>query len=99
MRASWPSCRSRTARRRTWSVTPPGDAKSYGETSPTFMDARAFSWAAFPDPVRDVPLLRMTADELLDLAQQLLGDAELVRIVVSGPLGDDERGALHLVRV
>src|SRR5207249_4039609 len=38
MRASWPSWRSRTARRRTWSLTPPGDAKSYGETRPTFME-------------------------------------------------------------
>src|SRR2546426_218191 len=37
MRASWPSRRSWRARWRTWSFTPPGDAKSYGETSPILM--------------------------------------------------------------
>src|SRR5713101_3429714 len=97
--AWWPRLVSSFARYRTWSVTPPGDAKSYGETSPTFMSAPNGLWTAFPDPVRDVPLLGIAADELLDLAQQLLGDAQLVRLVVAGPLGDDQRGAFHLVRV
>src|SRR2546430_10280410 len=57
------------------------------------------SWSALPYAVRDVPLLGMAADELLDLAQQLLRHAQLVRVVVAAPLRDDQRHPLHLVRV
>src|SRR2546422_6852489 len=97
MRASWPSCRSRTARRRTWSFTPPGDAKSYGETRPTFMVSR--SRCARPDAMRDVPLLRMLPDEALDLAQELLRGAHLVGAWVACRLREHVRRSLGHVRI
>src|SRR5579864_2688773 len=123
MRASWPSWRRRRARWRTWSLTPPGDAKSYGETSPTLIwipraasrpdllrpsprrshsersPIVACSRRAFPDAMRDVPLVRMTADETLDMPQELLGRAHLVLPGMARVLREDQRGPLGLVGV
>src|SRR5437879_8824002 len=97
MRASWPSCRSRTARLRTWSLTPPGDAKSYGETSPTLM-ARS-SRRARPDPMRHVPLLGVALDEPFDAPQKLFGRAHLVGPRVAGRLRVDQGGPLCHIRI
>src|SRR5882672_10424298 len=97
MRASWPSWRSRTARWRTWSLTPPGDAKSYGETRPTFMPRP--SWRAGPDPMRNMPLLRVLPDELLDAAQELLGGPHLVGTRIACRLREHHRRCLGHVRI
>src|SRR5437868_7790616 len=97
MRLSCPSSCSRTARLRTWSLTPPGDAKSYGETSPILMPRSARR--AGPDPMRNEPLLGMALDEALDAAQQLLCRADLVGARVAGRLGVDQGRALRHVRI
>src|SRR5690242_21655264 len=94
MRVSWPSPWRRTARFRTWSLTPPGDAKSYGETSPILISSRPR-----PDSMRNVPLLRVPLDEPLDVVQQLLGRAHLVGPHVAGRPGDHQRRAFDLKRI
>src|SRR5689334_18915474 len=83
------------ARWRTWSVTPPGDAKSYGETSPTFIGSRS----PFPDSMGYVPLLRVFLDEALDVAQELHRDPSLLLLFVRGRVGHHERQALGHVAV
>src|SRR5450759_589454 len=104
MRTAWPCWRSWRARCCTWSVTPPGEAKSYGETSPIFIRippvaGRAFSWRAFPNAVWHVPLLGMAPDERFDLAQNLLRRPNLVAHGIPRVLGEDQRSALCLVAV
>src|SRR6266550_4096435 len=63
MRLSWPSSCSRTARLRTWSFTPPGDAKSYGENSPILVARTLPDWwgggaPSGPDAARQDHLAR-----------------------------------------
>src|SRR5476651_122046 len=93
MRASWPSRRSWRARWRTWSLTPPAVAKSYGETRPTLI-ARSLGRTC-PDPVRNMPLLGVPSNEALDDLQELLGDAYLVCLPVACVLRDDMRRRLR----
>src|SRR4029077_863997 len=95
MRDSWPILWSWRARWRTWSVTPPGEAKSYGETRPTFIDSRP----SLPDPMRDMPLLRVPSDEILDRPEQRLRNAKLVGLDVARRLGDHQRRSLRHVGV
>src|SRR5256885_15142197 len=97
MRLSWPSSCSRTARFRTWSLTPPGDAKSYGETSPILTGGP--SRRACPDAMRDVPLLGVTLNEALDAAQKLLCRADLVGARIAGRLGVDQRRPFRHARI
>src|SRR5215831_4404212 len=94
MRVSWPSAWSRMARWRTWSLTPPGEAKSYGETSPTLM-----SRCSRPDPVRHMPILGVPPDEVLDAAQKLRGRVHLVCPDVARGVSEHHRGAFDLERV
>src|SRR5438309_648453 len=96
MRTSSPRARSWPARCLTWSVTPPGEAKSYGETSPTFMAA---SSGAFPDAVWEMPLLGMGLDESFDPPKHLLGRPNLVRLRVLGLFHHHERRGLRKVAV
>src|SRR5690348_15235349 len=99
MRVSWPDFCSWTARWRTWSLTPPAVAKSYGETRPTFIPCAFSSWRSRPDAMRHVPLLGMAPDELLDPAQQLPGCAHLVRPRVPGRLREHQRRAFGHVGI
>src|ERR1700688_3152975 len=52
-----------------------------------------------PDAMRHVPLLGMASDESLELAQHLLGGANLVRPIVAGVLGEDQWSGLRLVGI
>src|SRR5580704_990785 len=97
MRASWPSRRSCRARWRTWSLTPPAVAKSYGDTRPTLI-ARALGRSR-PDAMRDVPLLRVPSNEALDVPQELLRNAYLVGLAVARVFRDHMRGGLRHERV
>src|SRR5438105_2275576 len=59
---SWPRARNCSARCETCSVTPPGYAKSYGETSASFIACRS---SPGPTPLENGPLLRMVGDIVL----------------------------------
>src|SRR5579859_3601679 len=63
---SWPPAMNCSARLETCSVTPPGYAKSYGETRASFTADRSSPGLRFgPALLEDSPLLRMDADMVL----------------------------------
>src|SRR5690348_4715329 len=95
MRVSWPRFWRCTARWRIWSLTPPAVAKSYGDTSPTFMALRR----PCPDPMGHMPLLGVGLNELLDAAQHPLRCAHLVGARIACRFRVDQRRALGHVGI